>query len=161
MAQAVIDSRTIPEGQLLCAGGWSRWTAWALCISSVLASLFLLILFQPSYSGSQHGDSLRSVVAFACIVFGLASVRKIRFGVIVEEDGVVVRSAIGPSRYQWFEINEVQWQPSLTRRALQIHLTDGHRIYAHGFSVRSPDEAQRARDMVAELNRLVTSRFAG
>lgn len=154
MAQAVNDSQAIAEGQLLRAGDWSRWAAWALCISSVLASLFLLILFQPSYNSSHDGGSFRPVVAFACIVFGLVAVRKVRSGVLVEKDGVVVRSGIGPSHYQWPEIKEFRWRPSLFRKAFQIHLKDGRCIYAHGFSVRSPSEAQRAKEMVAEFNRL-------
>ncbi|MGN6276882.1 MAG: hypothetical protein ACTHNP_13270 [Solirubrobacterales bacterium] len=159
MAQTVIDSQIIPEGRLLRTGGWSRWIAWALCITSVLSSLFLLILFQPSYSDShhsQHGGLFRPVVALACLVFALVAVRKVRSGIILEKDGVVVRSAIGPSRYQWSEINEFQWRPLLIKKALQIQLKNGRRIYVHGFSVRSPDEARRAEKMVAELNRLVT-----
>jgi hypothetical protein len=146
----------VPTGQLLRSNDWSIPAAWAMCAFGVFAGLFF-ILVSPS-PGSEFDGPLRPVLGLAWIGFGIMSVNKVRAGVIVEKEGIVVRSRIRSDRYQWSEINEFKWQPSLIRKTLQIHLKDGRCIYAHGFSVRSPDEAQRAKEMVAELNRLASDR---
>lgn len=158
MAQAVIDPHALPEGQLLRPNDGSIAAAWAMCFFAVLAALLFLDLFGPPIPGRHSHDShldnlLRVILGLVWIGFGLTAVRKVRSGVIVEKEGIVVRSRIRSSRYQWSEINEFQWRPSLTKKALQIHLKDGRRIYPHGLRVKTLDEAHRAKEMVAELNR--------
>jgi hypothetical protein len=143
----------VPEGQLLRPNDWSIAAAWVLFTIAVSAGLFLL-LRPPATPHSELTGSYRLILGFLWIGFGLMAVSKVRSGVTVEKDGILVRSRIGSSRYRWSQISEFKWQPSAIRKALQIHLKDGRCIYAHGFSVRSPAEAQRAKEMVAELNRL-------
>lgn len=156
MAQAVVDPQVLPEGQLLRPNDWSIAAAWVMCTVAVCAGLFLILV--PPSPGSQLTGPYRPVLGLTWIGCGIMFVSKVRSGVTVEREGILVRSRIGSSRFRWSEINEFQWRPSLIRKALQIHLKNGRCIYAHGFSVRSPDEAQRAKEMVAELNRLAASR---
>jgi hypothetical protein len=156
MVQAVSDPHALPEGQLLRPNDWSIAAAWVLCAIAICAGLFLLLT--PPSPGGHFTGSYRIIPGFWWIAFGVMAVSKVRSGVTVEKDGILVRSRIGSSRFRWSEINEIQWRPSFFRKALRIHLKDGRCIYTHGFSVRSPDEAQRAKEMVAELNRLASGR---
>lgn len=154
MEETTTKSRIVPKGQLLRPNDWSIAVAWVMFTCFALIGLFLILV--PPSSGSHFDGPLRPVLGLAWIGFGIMAVSKVRSGVTVEKEGILVRSRVGSARYQWSEITDFQWRPSLTRKALRIHLKDGRCIYAHGFSVRSPDEAQRAKEMVAELNRLAS-----
>lgn len=152
MEDTATKSPLIPTGQLLRSNDWSIAAAWALCACAASIGLFLLLV--PPSPGGQLTGPYRPVLGLTWIAFGALAVSKVRSGIIVEQQGILVRSRIGSAHYQWSEISKFEWRPSFTRKALRIHLKDGRCIYAHGFSVRSPDEASRAKEMVAELNRL-------
>jgi len=153
-----VDSHSplLPEGEVLRPNDWSQPAAWMLALFAVGAGL-LLLLTEPARGSSLTG-SLRPVLGLAWIAFGLISISKVRAGVLVQKDGIEVRSRLHASSYQWSAIKQFTLQPSMTRNNLQIELKDGKLIRAHGFGVRSSSERCRAESMVAELNRRVAAR---
>lgn len=155
-----IEHRPLPEGELLRPNDWSQPAICMLAFFAVGIGLFLL-LTSPA-EGSSLAGPLRPVYALAWIVFGLLPLRKVRAGVIVEKDGIVVRSPrLRSTSYQWREIKEFAFRPSIIRNSLVIELQDGRQISAHGFGVRSTSDRQRAEALVSELNSRVAANGYG
>lgn len=154
------EAQLLLEGELLRPNNWSRPAACMTAFFAVGIGLFLL-LTSPS-QGSSLAGSLRPVYGLAWIAFGLLPLRKVIAGVIVERDGITVRSPrFRTTRYKWPEIKEFAFRPSIMRNSLLIELRDGRQISAHGFGVRSMAERLRAEALVSELNDRIRANGCG
>lgn len=141
----------MPEGELLRPNDWSRPAACMMAFFAV--GIGLLLLLTTPAQGSNLDGPLRPVYGLGWIVFGLLPLRRVRAGVVVGTDGIVVRPPLRrTSRYRWFEIKIFRFRPSFIRKSLVIELRDGRQIGAHGFGVRSAADRRRAEALVSELN---------
>lgn len=150
MPSADLKDQRIQEGELLRPNEWSQSIAGLVAFFAVAIGL-LLLLTNP-VQGSNITGQLRPVYGLIWIVFGLMLVSRLTAGLVVEENGVIVRSRFRSAQYQWAEIKEFVFRPSFIRRSLVIEFQDGRKIGVHGFGVRSVADRQRAEGLVSELN---------
>ena len=106
-----------------------------LGLAAGLIGVFLLVVSPSPHS--QLGGSLRPVLGLAWLAFFMAA-SGARAGVVLDKDGIVVRTRFRQSSYRWAEIRGFDLQPSLTRPPLCIHLRDVRDIRARGFEESNP-----------------------
>lgn len=153
MSETNSEQPLVQDGEVLRLNDWADPVALMLAFCAVGAGL-LLLLTGPAH-GSNLNGSLRPVLGFAWIAFGLMAVSGLRAGLIVEEQGIVVRSRVRTASYLWSDIRHFELQESKVKNALRIELKDGRQVSVRGFNTRSQSEVSTAEAMVAELNRRV------
>ena len=145
----------LPEGEVLRLNDWVVPAGWMLALFAVLGGA-LLILTDPA-PGSEFDSPLTPLIGLAWLAFAFFVATGSRSGLVVKAECVEVRFRIRSTTISWSEISEFVLPQSGYRRALVVQLRDGRKLRAVGFEAKSSREAERARLMVAELNRRVSA----
>lgn len=144
----------LPEGKLLRLNDWAEPGGWV--VAGVVV-LFGVVLLLPPASPSSHLDgSLRPVAGLVWVGLGLMMAGGARSGLIVDHDGIAVQGLWRRNQWRWEEVDAFELKKPFYRPALRIHLADGSRASASGFSPKSVSERSLAEARVTELNRRAT-----
>lgn len=145
------DREPLPEGEVLRLNDWAESAGWVLALFAGLAGG--LLLFTDPAPDSNLSGPLRPLLG--AVWFGLAflAASGARSGLVIRSGGVEVRSRFRSSTFSWPDIDEFVLKQSIYRPSLRMKLKDGQELRVVGFGARSPEEANRAETMVAELNR--------
>jgi hypothetical protein len=140
------EQRPLPEGELLRLNEWEEPGAWMLAGFFVLVGIIVVDWKVPP--GVE--DIVIAVVAFgaAAMIAGVA-----RSGLVVDREGVTVRSLWRSRRWAWSEVDRVEVKVPLFRGALRVHLVDGRVLSAAGLDGRTRSERQLSKAWLDEMNR--------
>jgi PH (Pleckstrin Homology) domain-containing protein len=147
--------RLLPEGELLWVNEWEA--ALTLLIGGVGILVGLVALFAGSGRYHHVPAWLTPVVGLLCVGVGTHIGMKSRSGLIVDEDGISVQSAIRRRRWRWHEVESFELTMAIYVPVLRISLADGGHVRTPGFKGRSKNERDLAKERVAELNRRVAA----
>jgi hypothetical protein len=140
------EQRPLPEGELLRLNEWEEPGAWMLAGFFVLVGVLVVDWKVPP--GVE--DVVIAVVAFgaAAMIAGVAG-----SGLVVDREGVTVRSLWRSRRWAWSEVDRVEVKVPLFRGALRVRLVDGRVLSAAGLDGRTRSERQLSKAWLDELNR--------
>lgn len=82
-----------------------------LGLTAGLIGLFLLLVSPSPHS--HLGGSLRPILGLAWLAFGVMVASSARAGVVVDKNGISVRTRFRRSNYRWGEIRNFEFRPSL------------------------------------------------
>lgn len=137
-----------PDGRLIRVSQWRQQIVW-LCFGG-FALLYVNAAVHAFLAGSVYGVLL----GLGLLVGGGISLRVPTTGLILEKQGVKVRSPLWTRHYAWGEIGcfELVGHPvSPYMHRLRIHLLDGGVKKARGFFARGHDEEARQKILFQAL----------
>ena len=125
---------------------WEEPGAWMLAGFFVLMGLIVVDWKVP--------PGVEDLVA-AAVAFGAATMiaEVARSGLVVDREGVTVRSLWRSRRWAWSDVDHVEVKVPLFRGALRVHLADGRVISAAGLDGRTRRERQLSEAWLSEINR--------
>jgi hypothetical protein len=146
-------TQILPEDETLRVNEWEA--AMTLLIGGIVVLVGLVALFSGSGQHHHAPSWLTPVVGLLCIGAGIHVGMKSRSGLIVDQDGISVQSAIRRRHWRWHEVEHFELTTAIYAPVLKIDMVDGTRVRTPGFKGRSKNERDLARERVAELNRRV------
>jgi hypothetical protein len=133
--------------QPLRVNDWGTNGVWIVTL--VIALCGLLALW-----GAVQGDSSEALpLGVALLLFSLLCGRVAMLGVVLEDDGIKVRTWFRTYRLKWAEIEDFELRGTVFRTSLHVRLVDGRVIGAQGLAARTDSERQRAQEIFADLKR--------
>ncbi len=147
------DQVVLPENEVLRLNDWAESAAWVFAVVAALAGA--LLAFTDPSPGSDITGPIRFVMAVIWFAFAFVFGSSARAGLVINGDNLEVRWRIRSRVVSWQDIATFELQRSAFRPPLRMKLQTGEELRVPGFEARSSGDSDRAKMMVAELNRRV------
>jgi hypothetical protein len=144
---------SMEEGMPLRVNEWGTPGMWVLCLIMALCSF---LTFWSAIQG--NAGAFASSAAF--LIFGLFCGRVAMLGLIIEEDGVKVRTYGKTIRMTWTEVAGFELRDTVYRASLRVERVDGTVIGVQGIAPRTSSEKDRAQRIWHELQQRLAEQRA-
>ena len=134
-----------PDGHLVYASSFRYQVTWAAF------GLFALMDLAIAVTAFALGTVAGAALGTACLILAAWSLRIPTTGLVLEKDGIRLRTAFWTYRWDWHEIRRFELKPRGNIPRFRIHLCDGQTKKARGFFARGPSEEERSQALVAAL----------
>jgi len=151
VSEATQLNSSAEEGKPLRVNEWGTNGMWMLCL--IMALLALLTLWSAVRGNS---EAVASAIAFS--LFSVLCGRIAMLGLVVKDDGVMVRTFWRTFDMTWGEVEDFELRGTVFRTSLRVKRADGKVIGAQGLAARTATEKQRAQLILDELRQRLLER---
>jgi len=135
-----------PDGHLIYVSLWRRQVA------SACLAMFSLLYLSVGISAFAIGTLTGVTLGVVCLVMAVISVRATLSGLMLEDEGMRLRTPLRTYRWKWNEIERFDLRPRGYSPRFRIHLRDGRiRKVRGGFFAKQAKEEERLQALFEAL----------